>query len=528
MPIKIPFIAEVRNFLKGTGDVESALDDVGSSLDDMTRDAQRAGDRAGDSLEDISDGADDAARNLDRAGETAESSLEGISDDARDAGRDLERRLSDAAEDAGREAEDMGREFTDALDKVSKKSRHAGDSLSDNVTRGTRRSGEAIGEFKSEATQNIAETASSFSGEWEDAAGLVQGTLGGLASAIPGGIGLALAGLGAAAGAFYTKWNANAQKVEERIQAMFEDMIESGNEFTSAQFVNDKIKGILNDAEDAVISYADAQDIAAESGVELSTVLRAYAGDTQAAAQVQDALNAALDKERDRLEGTVSQWDAKGQNVNQNAQQLQDYIGTLDQVNQSTDTAADRAAAYRDAQVSSSEATREYTEALAEMDDAAAEARDQIAENNKTISNHHQLTLENNAALSTLAGEYLDVQDAGRQAGLSTAELNQLQERQYDKFMATAQAAGYSAGEARNLAEELGLIPGDVRTDVNVSDHGSTEDTQREINGLHGTTVEVRTWINQQAMQAGVDAAFAALRVPTLNLGSTFGGVVRF
>ncbi|MBU4213836.1 MAG: hypothetical protein KJ792_04175, partial [Actinobacteria bacterium] len=64
MPIKISIIDDVGAFLKGAGRVETALDDVAGSLDDVAREAQRTGTKAADAL-------GDAGKDMARTTETA-------------------------------------------------------------------------------------------------------------------------------------------------------------------------------------------------------------------------------------------------------------------------------------------------------------------------------------------------------------------------------------------------------------------------------------------------------------------------
>src|SRR5690606_10203328 len=70
--------------------------------------------------------------------------------------------------------------------------------------------------------------------------------LGGLATAIPG-IGIALAGLGAAGGLFYNQWAQAAEDTEERISSMYDDMLESGQNYLSADFINQALAELAKD-----------------------------------------------------------------------------------------------------------------------------------------------------------------------------------------------------------------------------------------------------------------------------------------
>ena len=63
--IRIPFLAEVRDFLRGTSDVESALDDVSDALDDVSDNGRAVG---ADVARYLTDGAEKAEQAADDAG----------------------------------------------------------------------------------------------------------------------------------------------------------------------------------------------------------------------------------------------------------------------------------------------------------------------------------------------------------------------------------------------------------------------------------------------------------------------------
>lgn len=83
MAVKIPFIADVSGFLRGTRDLERGLDDVGDSLDEFARDSERATEKAEKSFRELAAAADKAGR------ETSDSLRKGVkSGGLADAGRE--------------------------------------------------------------------------------------------------------------------------------------------------------------------------------------------------------------------------------------------------------------------------------------------------------------------------------------------------------------------------------------------------------------------------------------------------------
>jgi hypothetical protein len=256
--IDFTFAADVTSVLKGTKDVEGALDKVASSLDSV-------------------DGAP-----LERE---LSSTMDNVARDSKDAADKLETKFSDAFKAVKSDAKTMG-------DTVGREMGDAGG-----------KAGEAAQSFKEEATQNFAEVASSFSGDMSQAADGVQGILGGLASAIPGPVGVLsglLAGIG---GAMLSSFIANSEASKQKIQDMFDDMASNASSFVSNDYFGSAVKAIVDDTK----QYANAQDIAAQSGLSLGTVLRGMAGEADAAQRVTQALT-----DRTKEIGTASADAANG------------------------------------------------------------------------------------------------------------------------------------------------------------------------------------------------------------------------
>src|SRR5450756_725660 len=93
--INISFVSDVRSVIKGTTDIEKAMEDVGGSLDDLSRDAKDSGGKIERSLEDVGGSLDDVARDAKTAGGKVEKSLTGIADEADDSSKKMERTFRD-------------------------------------------------------------------------------------------------------------------------------------------------------------------------------------------------------------------------------------------------------------------------------------------------------------------------------------------------------------------------------------------------------------------------------------------------
>lgn len=268
--IKISIVDDVASFLRGTQRVEDALDDTADSLDDLARDAQRAGKDAGDDL----------AKGIDRG--------------------------TDKATDA---VDDMQRSFRDLAKGVQRESKQAGDDLGDNIRRGSRaaedsvgRVGDAFKEAGDEAGSSAREAAASFSGEITDIADFAQETLANAFAGF-GPIGAA-AGLAAAAGlgALWTSITEGSDKAKDEIRSMYDDMLASGQSFLTNDAIQERIAEIVNGGEDAKVKYAEVQAQAELTGLSVQTMLLAWAGNQGAINEVQDRINDKLDETSSKLQ----------------------------------------------------------------------------------------------------------------------------------------------------------------------------------------------------------------------------------
>lgn len=465
--ISIDIAADVGKAVKGTKDLSKALDDVGDSLDDLTKDAAKAGDKVGDSL---TDGAKDAEKSLDR----------------------------------------LERTFKETFDAARKESKKAGDDVGDNVKRGTDRASEAAEGFKDEARQNFAETASSFDGSMDSIAEMAQSTLGGLATAIPGA-GIALAGLGAAAGAFYTMWSQNAEKVKETISDMYDDLLASGNKYLSAEFINQKISETVANDELVARLTAAARTI----GVDVTTAIRAYSGDTEAMTQVTQA---------------ATEWQRQmGEAAGSTLVDVNLLTGAVDRQSDSLTSANARAQLARDAMLTSGEAAAEWAQAQADLTTIIGDANTAINDNAKTwAGNEEQIRTQNLAVLNDLGLKLGEVNQAAVNANVTGAELSRTQREQFDAFMTAATGAGLAEDAALELAEQYGLIPPRVTSVFETPGLDGALQKARDYARMIGDIPAVKTVTFEgrvlgNAMVIGINPATGA---PIYGAARAYGGPV--
>lgn len=284
-------------------------------LDAETKGAERGIDRAADAL-------DDLVRSLDKA--------EGAADDA---------------------ARIIDRDLDSALDEVRRNAKRAGDALGDDVRRGADRASDGVKDFKDEAKQSARESAASFSGSFEDIQDLGQEAL---ANVFIGfGPAAGAAGIAAAAGlgALWASINESSEKAEQRIADMYADMIESGMDFVSAQFVTDELEKIYGKADDAAISWGNLQKVVEETGLSQATVARAFAGDSAAGLELTRRLEEQQTSLRDRIleAGEAANNFGERNALMAEGGELTEVAELWDGITGQIDSARERADGYREA-----------------------------------------------------------------------------------------------------------------------------------------------------------------------------------
>lgn len=263
----------VRGFLKGTKDMEEALQDVSDELETTAKEGDKG-------LEKLSDKLAEAAKA------------------AKNAGNDIQKGLGQGTKRGAQEA-------VDATETVQK-----------------------------EAVANLSETVSSFDGTVSSFAGAVQGTLGGIIQDLSG-MGLAL-GVAGAVGVGYLikefeKAEIDAERMKERIGLMAEQLIDTGD--ISLDFVIDQMKQLATETEDGVTNLSDLAQIANAAEESLGALATAYAGDAKGLKELVEQKKAQLKVERDTaaaLKEANGEMDAGALAAQGKAQATQVYVEKLD------------------------------------------------------------------------------------------------------------------------------------------------------------------------------------------------------
>jgi methyl-accepting chemotaxis protein len=265
--IKIPFLADVAKFLAGTKDVEDSLDDVADSLDDITTAGADVDRKVGEDLDQLARTADDSADKISR-------SFKDAFHDVETAGRTSTRKVKADVDDVG----------------------HKGSAT--------------LHEFSQEAKANVAETVSSFDGSASSAVDAIQGTFGGLVSALgPAGlVGAAVVGVGIGlARNLFEKSKEAAAEVAEAVADITGQLIDLGSFSLGAAQVNEKLKEMASTAKDGKNALAEIGENAAAAGINFRNYARGLAGDSTAIQTSYDEITtkvADLDKAQQDLAHT--------------------------------------------------------------------------------------------------------------------------------------------------------------------------------------------------------------------------------
>ena len=200
---------------------------------------------------------------------------------------DLDKEI-DKAQRATDELDDELGHARESLKKLGYAAREAGDESK----RGMQRAEEGVEDFKQEAQQSAKETAASFSGSFDDIAGMAQE----VAANAFGGFGPAgvAAGLAAAAGLglVFAEMEAQKEQAEQlkaRLSGLYQGALESGRDYIDqAQFIAESNDLRFNP--DRANEWKQLQEDANKLGLTENEIIKANSGDLEANALVQERI----------------------------------------------------------------------------------------------------------------------------------------------------------------------------------------------------------------------------------------------
>lgn len=409
-PIRIPFVSDVRDFLKGTKNIGDALDDVADALDDVAKDAADSGREAGDDLADgFQRGADDVIRKAADAGDEAGRKFaQGLADgrpfdEVKD---EFERAATAMVREAETASERMERSFKDAMDGAGRDSSTKLLGIGDDAKRGFDKASEGADHFRDESDETAREVAASFDGSAESIAdGFQEVAANAFAGFGPAG---AAAGLAAAAGiGFITKaWQGAKEAEQEAREGSAElagQFVEDGSAASqSIASIAENLRELATVSEEGKFNLAEWRELAEDLGLAWTDVARAIGGDMEANASVLDDLKRReeeLVKIRER-EIALSDDASARRTTNTETEldqnrQTQEELGKLQE---QWDNARAQEQAYYDAGLAAAPGQQEIIRDLAEdvvaLSGEWSEAFDKITEDGKITSEELNASLD--------------------------------------------------------------------------------------------------------------------------------------
>lgn len=500
MAFKLSLVADVRQWLKGTADVEQSLDELADGLDDLAKETKDNADKAADALE---------------------------------------------------------REFSDAFDKVKTEGRQASRKMGDDFKDGTREAGEGLNEFKAEANSTAREAAASFSGEFDDVADAIQETL---ANALAGfgPIGAA-AGVAAALGIGLLIGNLQdaAEKAEEskdRVLDLADAIAEAGGDPSAirwAEQLRDTMKQVVDSKEwfefwqnSPVDKLTDWSAKARQFGVSMSDVMKAQAGDAEALARVNEALNRTVDEQNEKFRRSTDLNGDQDQSYRQAAEgaaRFRDEVGKGAQ--EVSDAAkwqqeyADATKDFSNAQAEAAEASANFSDALTDNLSVADEGLDRFVKEGKLSIKEWTAELNRRASQNTKIKNFtvdvdtkLSAEALANFANLPTETQAQIakayrsgNKKQRQRIVQNLEleartdsvkvdTSGAQANARKNPVE----IPTTVVEAGAVKGAQVAADRAQAVANREGNKIEFKTKVNDDGLQAAVNRAAAAIRPPTI------------
>ena len=337
------------------------------------------------------------------------------------------------------------------------------------------------------------------------------------ASLAAGGVGAALA----VAAVGLTVWAQKAADAKARTEGYISTLDDLGNrtDETMSQInkaltqedQNSWFKGLFRDAETLA-------DRAAKAGLEIKDLQGYILGNEDAVKRVNEATRAYVKSQDDQLNGSqvnraaaafltgaldeqadslteAEKQAAKKAEADRAAGVAQDGLtGSTSMATQAIEAQTEAVEDNWEATTKAARGALDLRSAQSNLEAAVDDAAAALKENGATLDITTEKGRANRAALDDIASSGWDVVESMRQNGRSQKEIQGVMQATRERFIKAAQAFGLSAGEANQVATELGLIPEAVTSTVTVNDQATSkvQRIQRVIDGLRGKTVTVR------------------------------------
>lgn len=224
----------------------------------------------------------------------------------------------------------------------------------------------------------------------------------------------------------------------------------------------------------------------------------------------------------------------------------QEAAAAADEAAGATEGAAESTAVYTDVLMENIEAQREAAGIVLGLRDAenAAEAAidnatESLKDNGKTLDVTTEKGRANRSALDDIAESGWDLIESMRANGASQTDLQKTMGTTRDRFIEVAQKMGLSKAEAKQLANELNLIPKNVKTDISADGRAARTEGKRTKDYINGLYAEIQVaadtgdaYAQANAIQRYINGLNATITVRDRHVssglpGSRQGGITR-
>lgn len=332
----------------------------------------------------------------------------------------------------------------------------------------------------------------------------------------------------------FTAWAQAAAEAEARTEGYMSTLDELGNRTDSTvRRINEALSANQNDWLDNLFGDDPESiiDRAARIGLAIEDLQGYILGEADAVEKVTAATEAYIRQQGEAT--TPGEVRAQASRLltgvlDEEAASLTDAEKAAAQKARADEAAGVAAEAAAEATQSATSATQENTEAVeenwqAQLDAAGAvlsmrdaqnqaeasydAATESLKNNGKTLDVTTEKGRANRSALDGIAESGWDLIDSMRANGASQSDLQKTMSATRDRFIDVASSMGLSKSQARALADELGLIPKDVKPKVAVIDNasGKIRGIRSEIESLRDRTITVTTIRREAFRRAGID-----------------------
>jgi hypothetical protein len=241
--------------------------------------------------------------------------------------------------------------------------------------------------------------------------------------------------------------------------------------------INDAVKGSAGSA-------ADSQkllDATGQAWQDLSAKIEEGTTYGQAGEEQLDASAQAAKTQRDALSDLRGQAETNIKTTGDAIEIAKIETGVTEDGTAATEAATKALEAKAQAMADAAGNAMDAVTAEIDYNDNMAQGAKDIAANGKGLDLHTAVGKANAQTLVDMAKSANDLRDAQVNAGTSTADITAKQVQARDAFINAAVAAGKGKVEAGKLADQYGLVPGNVDTYVKAHDVQKTKD---EIKGV--------------------------------------------